>query len=158
MSDTWYKRDPKAFLDGVQGMGPELIGAYSVILEIIYARGGEMPRDDRHLSGVLGCSLRKSRALTEQLISLGKIRIVGGNVVNDRASLELETRRKQRETEPKSARKVSENRPASNENKALVSQNRREENITPLSPQGGMRSHRVVGVSEQVQRLVRAMK
>ena len=137
--DTWYKREPQAFLRGVQGMGPELIGAYAVILEILYARGGDMPRDDRHLAGVLGCSIRKARSMTEQLVSLGKIEINGGNVANERASLEFESRKKQRE-----------NGGASNENKELARQKRIEENNTPQPPRGGGR--RLVGVSENVLR------
>ena len=62
----WYKREPRAFLDGVQGMGPELIGAYAVLLDLMYARGGDTMRDDRHLSGILGCSVRKARATTRK--------------------------------------------------------------------------------------------
>jgi uncharacterized protein YdaU (DUF1376 family) len=148
--DTWYKREPQAFLRGVQGMGPELIGAYAVILEILYARGGDMPRDDRHLAGVLGCSIRKARSLTEQLVSLGKIGVSGGNITNDRASLEFENRKKQRETSVKPTRNQREIEGASNENTGLALQKRIEENNTPQPPRGGGR--RLVGVSENVLR------
>jgi len=151
MSDTWYKRDPQKFLGGVQGMGPELIGAYSVIIEIIYARHGEMPRDDRHLAGVLGCSIRKARALTEQLIELKKIRIEGGNVVNSKAAETIEERRKQRETSVKPTRSGDENATTSNKNNGLVLQIREEKN-NPLTPKGGFR--RNIGVSDNVRKLV----
>ena len=100
-SDRWYKRDPRDFLEGAQGMGPDLIGAYAVILDILYARHGEMPRDDRHLAGVLGCSIRKARSLTEQLLAIKKIEIEGGNIVNKRALREI----KERETNAKPTRK-----------------------------------------------------
>lgn len=108
MSDTWYKRSPSDFLHGVQGMGPELIGAYAVILELIYARGGDLPRDDRHLAGVLGCSLRKARALTDGLIEVGKLSLVAGRLVNDRAEKVLNERRNQRETNAKPTRNSGE--------------------------------------------------
>ncbi|MGB0855063.1 MAG: DUF1376 domain-containing protein, partial [Pikeienuella sp.] len=101
VGDTWYKREPRRFIDGVQGLGPELIGAYSVILDLIYARDGDLPRDDRHLSGVLGCSKRKAAALTDALIELGKLSISGGKIGNPKASDVLEIRRKQRETSAK---------------------------------------------------------
>ena len=78
----WYKRDPIQFLDGVQGMGPELIGAYAVIIDLLYARAGQTPRDDRHLSGVLGCSLRKATSLTDQLILKDKISVQDGFITN----------------------------------------------------------------------------
>ncbi len=151
MSDTWYKRDPQAFLGGVQGMGPELIGAYAVILEIIYARHGDMPRDDRHLSGVLGCSIRKARSLTEQLIALEKIRIEDGKIVNRRACETIFERKKQRETNAKPTRNGDENGPTLNENNDLDRQIREDKN-TPLTPQGGLR--RKAGVPENVIRLL----
>lgn len=154
--DTWYKRDPRAFLDGVQGMGPELIGAYSVILDILYARNGDMDRDDRHLAGVLGCGLRKARALTDQLIEAGKLGTSGGKLTNNRASILLEERRKQRETSAKggaakalnsakSPQKVREksvkqswnnreNDPTSSKNNDLTSTHRIEENRIDSNP------------------------
>jgi len=145
--DEWYKRAPRKFLDGVQGMGPELIGAYAVILDILYARDGDMVRDDHHLAGVMGCSKRKAAALTEGLISLGKLRIEGENIVNDAAEALIETRRKQRETEPKRARKVAENRPTFNENNVLSLQKRIEEKEYPQTPTGAGRKNPRFGTS-----------
>jgi uncharacterized protein YdaU (DUF1376 family) len=153
--DTWYKREPQAFLRGAQGMGPELIGAYSVILDILYARGGDMPRDDRHLSGVLGCSIRKARALTDQLIERKKIALVGGKIINERASVEFENRRNQRETTVKYARSNSETALTSNNISHLPLQKRREEN-NPLTPKGGLR--RFVGVSDGVKKYLEMNK
>ena len=134
-------------------MGPELIGAYAVILDIIYARAGDMPRDDRHLAGVLGCSIRKARALTDALVERGKIQIVGGKIRNFRADEVIETRRKQRETTVKPTRSDGEKGLASNENKGLSLKIRREENITPLTPLRGGRG-RKFGVPESVKKLV----
>lgn len=77
----WYKRFPRLFLDGVQGLGPEAIGAYAVLLDLIYARGGYSRRDDRHLAGILGCSVRKARALTDALIEAGKVDVEGAFLI-----------------------------------------------------------------------------
>lgn len=90
---TWYKHDPHDFLIGVQGMGPDLIGAYIVILDLIYARGGELTRDDHHLAGVLGCSKRLAKSLTDRLIEQGKISEEGSILVNFRAETELKQQR-----------------------------------------------------------------
>jgi uncharacterized protein YdaU (DUF1376 family) len=136
-SDSWYKRDPQKFLGGVQGMGPELIGAYAVILDLIYAREGDYPRDDRHLSGVLGCSIRKARALTEDLLDLGKIRIRDGKITNHVADGLIFERKKQRETNAKPTRNKRENDLTLSKNNGLASQIREDKNNTPLTPQGG---------------------
>lgn len=87
----WYRRYPHAFLDGVQGMGPELIGAYAVLIELIYARDGNTVRDDRHLAGVLGCSIQKARWLTGKLIEKGKIVVTDDGVLsNPRAAHQIQ--------------------------------------------------------------------
>jgi len=89
-------------------MGPELIGAYAIILEMIYARDGNLPRDDRHLAGVMGCSVRKARALTDGLIEAGKLSLVAGKLVNIRAEKVLKERRNRRETTVKQTRNDDE--------------------------------------------------
>lgn len=87
----WYRRYPHAFLDGVQGMGPELIGAYAVLIELIYARDGNTVRDDRHLAGVMGSSIQKARWLTDKLIEKGKIVVSDDGVLsNPRANHQLQ--------------------------------------------------------------------
>lgn len=94
----YYKRYARDFLDGVQGMGPELIGAYTVILDLMYARGEDfLRRDDRHLAGLMGCSIRKARALTDSLIDIKKIEFHDGFIANSRAKSELKLTRNQRE-------------------------------------------------------------
>lgn len=119
----WYKRDPQAFLDGVQGMGPEMIGAYAVIIDLLYARAGKTPRDDRHLSGILGCSLRKARALTDALIERGKIHVQDGFITNSRAFQVAKSKRNLSETRSKAGRKGGENRSKNNKNNKLAQAN-----------------------------------
>jgi uncharacterized protein YdaU (DUF1376 family) len=115
----WYKRDPRAFIDGVQGLGPDLIGAYAVLLDLIYARGGETTRDDRHLSGLMGCSIRKATALTDALIERGKLEADGDLITNSRAKSEAKSRRKLSETRAKAGRKGGEKSSSSNEDNEL---------------------------------------
>lgn len=116
---TWYKHDPHDFLIGVQGMGPDLIGAYIVILDLIYARGGELTRDDHHLAGVLGCSKRLAKALTDRLIEQGKISEDGSILVNFRAETELKQQRMVSERRSNAQRTRRELEARSNETNEL---------------------------------------
>jgi len=86
----WYRHYAARFLRGVQGIGAGRIGAYIVILDLIYARGGPIKRDDRHLAGVLGESMRQARSLTDGLISAGKLVETEGRWANPTDDEELE--------------------------------------------------------------------
>lgn len=116
---SWYKRDPIAFLDGVQGLTPEVIGAYAVVLDLLYARAGEMPRDDRHLAGLLGCSIRKATALTDKLVELGKVSFENSIISNSRAKTASKCCRDDRETSVKQSRNDDENASVLRENNDL---------------------------------------
>lgn len=119
----WYKREPRAFLDGVQGMGPEMIGAYAVLLDLIYARGGETRRDDRHLSGILGCSVRKATALTDALLEAGKLTFHDGFITNSRAKREAKTSRNLSEARANAGRKGGEKSGEARRNNDLAEAN-----------------------------------
>lgn len=83
---TWYKREPAAFIGGVVGLGPEAIGAYAVILDLLYQHDGAIANDARWVGGILGCSSRKAESLIALLIERGKLSIEGGNLTNSKAS------------------------------------------------------------------------
>ncbi len=117
---SWYKREPHAFLAGVQGLGPSLIGAYAVLLDLLYARGGESTRDDHHLGGILGCSSRKAKALTDALIALGKIQTHDGFITNSRALQQSKDARTKREANVKRGRKGGEKSGEVRKNNALA--------------------------------------
>jgi uncharacterized protein YdaU (DUF1376 family) len=85
----WYRHNPRDFLDGIVGMTPDLIGAYIVCLDLIYARGGPIPNDARWLSGTMGCSTRAAASLVSQLIDRGKLVNENDHLTNERALTEL---------------------------------------------------------------------
>jgi uncharacterized protein YdaU (DUF1376 family) len=118
---AWYAHNPHDFINGVQGLGPDLIGAYIVVLDLIYARGGPIPNDARWIGGVLGCSSRAAVSLIGRLVKAGKLRIDGELIINDRAALEIENAAKMsrnfRELGAKGGRTKAENAAALNENK-----------------------------------------
>lgn len=146
---TWYKRDPIRFMDGVEGMGPELIGAYAFVLDLIYARGGKSKRDDAALGGRMGCSKRKAGALVDALIERGKIEVHGEYLTHKHAEEHANTTRAISEKRANAGRKGGEKRPrckenkdlaqasASSENKQIREDKIREDKNTPQTPQGG---------------------
>lgn len=119
----WYKRDPIRFLDGVQGLGPELIGAYSVLIDLMYARAGSSRRDDHHLGGILGCSTRKAKALTDALIERGKIVVDGAYLTNNHAQNTARSRRDISEVRASAGRTGGIKSGQSRKNKALSEAN-----------------------------------
>ena len=118
MNNPWYRRFPSDFINGTVGLSLEEKGAYSLILDLIYARGGPIPDDARYISGVCGCSLRKWAAIRNVLLERGKIEISDGLISNNRAIIEVETAakfsRKLAENGAKGGRKRAENQSSSN--------------------------------------------
>lgn len=93
-------------------MSFELKGAYSILLDLIYMQGGELPDDPRYISGLLGMSVRKWNSIRKDLLAMGKIHINGTSISNYRAIIELESLRKLQE-------KQRENRSGPNKNNDL---------------------------------------
>lgn len=86
----WYKRFPSDFLRGQHGIGPAQIGAYNVIVDVIYDRAGTCPNDPRWIGGFLGCSPRMARSLIDDLLRLDKLYLdAEGFLRNRRADHEL---------------------------------------------------------------------
>jgi len=85
----YYKRYPRDFIEGTIGLDLEAKGAYSILLDLIYMQGGQLPDDERYISGLLGCKVGKWKSIRERLIDTGKISISDGKISNSRADLEL---------------------------------------------------------------------
>src|SRR5262249_34897009 len=63
------------------------------IIDLIYWRNGKLPDNDRLLCRWLECNARTWKRLKASLVACGKICVQDGYIVNNRASLELETRK-----------------------------------------------------------------
>ena len=111
MSLPYYKRFPRDFLEATIGFSLELKGAYAIVLDLIYMRGGRLPDDPQYIAGQLGCSVRKWNSLRAELVSIGKLSVENGLISNSRADVLLEETRTFRE-------KQAENRSHPNKNKA----------------------------------------
>ena len=90
MSDPWYRRFPDNFLGGINGMTLEEKGAYGVVIDMIYQRGGPIADEPRYIAGICNCSVRKWNAIRARLIALGKLYEIDGHLMNERAGIELE--------------------------------------------------------------------
>ena len=119
----WYKRYPADFIQGTMGLSLEEKGAYSIILDLIYAKGAPIVDDARYIAGVCNISLRKWVAIRERLVEAKKITISAGFISNFRAEKEIENvskfERKLAESGAKGGRKQAENTPNFNKNNDL---------------------------------------
>ncbi|MET3924581.1 YdaU family protein [Devosia sp. 2618] len=118
MSRPWYRRFPDNFIAGTVGLTLEEKGAYSLVLDLMYVRGGPVPDEPRYIAGVCNCSVRKWNAIREKLIGLGKIHVVDGYLTNERAEKEIENAAKdaqeRAENGSKGGNKTAENRTNTN--------------------------------------------
>lgn len=99
----YYKRYPRDFIEATAGWSFELKCSYSLILDLIYMQGGELPDDPRYISGILGCTVRKWNILRKELISRDKIQVNGELLSNYRADKLLETTRKYQDKQAQNA-------------------------------------------------------
>lgn len=120
----WYKRYPSDFIAGTVGLSLEQKGAYSLILDVIYDRGGPVPDDARYWAGLCGCSVRKWNTIKTELAAMGKIALADGFISNFRAEKEIEnsktTAEKHAKNGSKGGRKRAENEADDSKNNDLV--------------------------------------
>lgn len=117
----WHRRYHSDALAGFMSLDLEERGAYQTLLDLMYDRGGPILDNERLLSGYMGCSIRKWRALREQLIAKRKLHLTAdGEIYNSRVEKELEndakTSRKHAENGSKGGRNKAENLKLGNEN------------------------------------------
>lgn len=120
----YHKRFHGDALTGFMALTLEERGAYQTLLDLIYDRGGPILDNERLIAGYMGCSVRKWRAIRDELIAKRKIRINrDGLITNDRAEKELEnsakTSRKLSESGSKGGRNRAENEKKPNENNEI---------------------------------------
>lgn len=94
MTLPWYRRFPDNFIAGTVGLTLEEKGAYSLVLDLMYVRGGPVPDEPRYIAGVCNCSVRKWNSIRQRLLDLGKITSADGYLTNHRAEEEIEIARK----------------------------------------------------------------
>lgn len=136
MSRPWYRRFPDNFIAGTAGLTLEEKGAYSLVLDLMYVRGGPIPDEPRYIAGVCNCSVRKWNAIREKLILIGKLRVEAGCLVNQRAETEIEKSAKEArefaENGAKGGNKAAENRAVVSKNNGLSAARLKHTRASPL--------------------------
>lgn len=120
----WYKREPAAYLGGVQGLTSKEHAVYSVTLELIYAHGGSVNNDPGWISGwIKDMGQAAVRKAIESLCERGKLMIDGDQITQKRAKTEAKTKENvsetARENGRKGGKKSAEKRRAVKENNGL---------------------------------------
>jgi uncharacterized protein YdaU (DUF1376 family) len=85
----WYKRDHNAALEGMAVLTLEERGAYTTVLDLIYAHDGSVDDHDRFIAGWLRVDVRVWRRIRSRLMELGKLYVHGGKLRNERADREV---------------------------------------------------------------------
>lgn len=103
----WYKRDPDAFIRGCADgqLTLEEVGAYALMIDEMYRRGGPLVDDPRSGCAVLRCDVRVWNRLRAALIRKGKIYATAGKFLsNVRVEQELKTQYDMREQKSRAGR------------------------------------------------------
>lgn len=78
----WYKREPTAYLGGVQGMTAREHAVYSIILDLIYQHGGSVNNDPAWFAGwISDMGASAVRVTIAGLVSRGKLTLEDGQLV-----------------------------------------------------------------------------
>ncbi|WP_161489476.1 DUF1376 domain-containing protein [Sulfitobacter sp. EhC04] len=120
----WYKREPTAYLGGVQGLTAKEHAVYSVTLDLIYAHGGSVNNDPGWISGwIKDMGSAAVRKAISSLVERGKLFIDGDQISQKRAKTEAKTKENvsetARESGKKGGKKSAEKRAAIKENNHL---------------------------------------
>ncbi len=118
MTRPWYRRFPDNFIAGTVGLTLEEKGAYSLVLDLMYVRGGPVPDEPRYIAGVCNCSVRKWNAIREKLIAIGKLHVVDGYLTNERAEKEIENAAKDAEERAENGAKGGNKTAENNKNRS----------------------------------------
>lgn len=86
----WFKFYTRDFRDGVRVLSLEEVGAYTLVLSLIYETGGRLKDDERAVCAHLGCDIRVWRRVRLRLLEEGKLTVTNdGFLTNERASEEI---------------------------------------------------------------------
>jgi len=100
----WYKREPRAFLEGVRRMTERDIAVYAIVLDLIYDGGHQTLDDPKHIASYFSdLGSASVRRTIDRLVEAGKLVREGEFLTNKRAKNEGKTREELRETRRYSA-------------------------------------------------------
>lgn len=101
----WYKREPRAFLEGVRRLTEREIAVYAVVLDLIYDGGHQTYYDPKHIASYFSdLGAAAVRKAIDSLIDAGKLIREGEFLTNKRARNEGKTREELSKTREKAGR------------------------------------------------------
>jgi uncharacterized protein YdaU (DUF1376 family) len=101
----WYRREPEAFIEGVSDMSLEEVGAYALLIDHMYMKGGPIKDAPTFIAGLLGVDVRVWNRVRAALLRKGKITQTGdGMLFNRRVSDELDNQHEVRKKRAKAGR------------------------------------------------------
>jgi len=116
----WYKREPVAFLGGVQGLTVRQHAVYSVILDLLYMHGGEIPNDPKFVSGYFkDLGPAGVRTAIADLVKLEKLIENDGKITQKRVKNEAKTKEELRKTRKKAGEEGGKKSGQSRKNNSL---------------------------------------
>jgi len=78
----FYNRFPDRALAGMAELTLEQIGAYNLIIDLLYSRDGVVPDDDALVARMLHLDLRLWRRVKMELMTAGKVRITAAGMLS----------------------------------------------------------------------------
>lgn len=88
--DAWFKCDPVVFLHGLEQLkSAEEVAVYTVVIMRIYAVGGPVPNNPAAIGAVAQLTRLKTERIIAALVARGRLKLVGENLMDDRAADEL---------------------------------------------------------------------
>jgi len=89
-SRPWFKFYTRDFRDGVRVLSLEEIGAYTLVLSLLYETGGKLKDDEKTICAHIGCDIRVWRRVRRRLLEEGKFTATeDGFLTNERATKEI---------------------------------------------------------------------
>jgi uncharacterized protein YdaU (DUF1376 family) len=77
----FYKRDPHTALEGMSELTLEQVGAYNLLIDLLYARDGLVPDDDKLVARLLHRDPRTWRTMKRDLMAAGKIQVTASGLL-----------------------------------------------------------------------------
>lgn len=83
---------PTDFMRGVRGLTAQEVGIYTMLLCRMYEENGPIDLHEERLAAYCGCRTSTLARTLSRLCDLGKINLVGKQIFNDRAAIEIDKR------------------------------------------------------------------
>ena len=92
----FYKHDIPAWMDGTEALSDGAYRVYHVVIQLIRLNEGPIVRNDRGIAGRANQTIRTFTRHLDELLTAGKLVLVGDKIGNGRATKELESIRQNR--------------------------------------------------------------